>query len=267
MWMRKSDVQVARERNRVWLSFVEPAILFLICFLATIGIAIQGPRVAVVNWPDTWSEMLFESAIIATVVAIAGYVLQVVLRRKLSSLTKYGKIVICDTCHRVEHRDGESKCECGGTFDDFDKWTWIDGGGKGDGNTTGNSTRLGPVLTMKPPIFLDDSGDLNIFKSVESAEAYLEPEDMDNPGSFVYDSEGRLLKQVFQPSDNWLDHQLGLKGRRIRLMPLEEEPTHMNELAEKLTRVLRHRKYSDEQLRSEPLARLVELSLPYASKY
>jgi hypothetical protein len=127
MWMRKTEEQVARE-SRVWPSLGGPAALFLICFLASIGIAIQGPRQGAgqVNWPHSWSEALFGATFIAMVAAIAGYVLQVLLRRKLSSLTKYGKIVICDACHRVKHRDGETKCECGGTFDDFEKWTWVD---------------------------------------------------------------------------------------------------------------------------------------------
>jgi hypothetical protein len=72
------------------------------------------------------SDILAVATIVAAVVAIAGYALQLVLRRTIRPLDTGVKVLICDTCHRVKHRDGENKCECGGTFDDFDKWTWID---------------------------------------------------------------------------------------------------------------------------------------------
>jgi len=128
MWMRKSDQQVAKEHSRLWLSFRGPVILFIICFLASIAVGIQGPRNSAgqVPWPDTFCKILRGATFIATVAAIACYTLQLVLRRKLDPLAIRAKVDICDTCHRVKRRDGEDKCECGGTFDDFDNWTWID---------------------------------------------------------------------------------------------------------------------------------------------
>jgi len=128
MWMRKSDQQMARERSRLWLSFRGPVVLFLIVFIGGIGIAIQGPRrnAGEGHWPTTLSAIFINATMIATVAAIAGYALQLVLRRTIRPLDTGVKVVICDTCYRVKRRDGENKCECGGTFDDFDKWTWID---------------------------------------------------------------------------------------------------------------------------------------------
>jgi hypothetical protein len=103
----------------------------LICFVADIGIAIRGPRVGGgVAWPRGWSEELRDAAFIATVAAVAHCIVQVVLGRNVPSGAK--NVMICDTCHRVRRRDGATKCECGGTFDDFDKWTWIDGGKEED---------------------------------------------------------------------------------------------------------------------------------------
>src|SRR6185295_16857116 len=126
MWIRKTEEEIARERSRIWLSIKEPAVLFLICFFANLAVAMQGPRLRVSGrWPDTWHKMLFGSTIIAMIAAITGYALQILRRKKLSSLTKYGKVVICNACHRVKHRDNESDCECGGKFDEFDNWTWI----------------------------------------------------------------------------------------------------------------------------------------------
>jgi hypothetical protein len=124
MWIRKSDQQMATERSRLWLSFSGPAILFLVSFLACIRLALEGPRrPGQVSWPSTWSEILGGAAFMAAVVAIASYVIQLVRQRKIAD---GAKVDICNTCYRVRHRDGKSKCECGGTFDDFDHWTWID---------------------------------------------------------------------------------------------------------------------------------------------
>jgi hypothetical protein len=128
MWMRKDNKIVARERRRVWLCFRGPVLLFVICFLADFVLGIQGPRqsVAGTHWPDTFSKILRDAVCIATIVAVAGYALQIVFRRKLDPLAIHAKVVICDTCHRVKHRDGDGNCECGGMFDDFDNWTWVE---------------------------------------------------------------------------------------------------------------------------------------------
>jgi hypothetical protein len=128
MWMRKIDQQLAREHSRMRRSLRGPAIMFLVCFLADIVLSIQGPRhgAGEVPWPDTPFKILRDATFIASVVAVAGYVLQLVFGWKLGSLVNPVKVVICDTCRRVKNRDGEDKCGCGGTFDEFDKWTWID---------------------------------------------------------------------------------------------------------------------------------------------
>lgn len=70
--------------------------------------------------------MLVVATIFAMVVAIACYALQLILRREIDPLASHAKVEICDTCHRVKRRNGESKCECGGTFEDLDKWIWTD---------------------------------------------------------------------------------------------------------------------------------------------
>jgi hypothetical protein len=151
MWTRKSNEQLARERRRIWLSFSGPAALFVICFIANLGIAMRGPLLGGRSgrWPDTWSLMFGVSAFVGAFAAIAGYALQVILGRKLVSLTEYGKIVICDTCHRVKHGDRERKCECGGAFDNFDHWTWLDEDGNGHRIYTGNGES---GLILRPPV-------------------------------------------------------------------------------------------------------------------
>jgi hypothetical protein len=130
MWVRKSARQMAGEQSGARLSFRGPAALFFICFLASVASAVGGPRFyANGRWPGSWRDILFGATVIATVAAIAGYFLQLVLRRRLDPWAINAKAVICDACHRVKRRGGQSRCECGGTFEDFDSWTWIDGNG------------------------------------------------------------------------------------------------------------------------------------------
>ena len=128
MWVRKSDQQMAKEnkdRNRVGLSFSGPALLFIICFFATIGIEVQGRRGLAWTAPAPWPDILFRSTAIGTVAAILGYIVQLVLQRRIL-VGGGGHIVICNTCYRVKHLDSKISCECGGVFEEFDKWTWID---------------------------------------------------------------------------------------------------------------------------------------------
>jgi hypothetical protein len=75
---------------------------------------------------------------------------------------------------------------------------------------------------MKLPIIIDESGDILVFDSLESAERHLEPIDILN-GEFVgYDAEGRLLNIV--PN-----------GFIAKISLAELEPTH----ADNLEKVLR----------------------------
>jgi hypothetical protein len=128
MWIRKTNSQLASERNRIWLSFGGPAVLFFICVICNLIIVIRGPLDGGnhARWPSTWSEALGISFFVGTFGAVIGYVLQIVFRKKLASLITYGKIVICSKCHRVKYLDQETTCECGGTFENFDNWTWVD---------------------------------------------------------------------------------------------------------------------------------------------
>ena len=47
---------------------------------------------------------------------------------------------------------------------------------------------------MKPPVIVVEHGDVNIFKSVQDAERYLEPIDVENSEFQAYDKEGNLLE-------------------------------------------------------------------------
>lgn len=128
MWVHKSSPQITRERGRLWLSFRGPVLWFVTMFAGGIMLAAQGPRHAVAHWPSTWSEVILSATSFAAFVAIVTYVLQIVLKARLYPFSVRVDVVMCDTCHRVKRRDREGCCECGGKFDDFDNWTWIDEG-------------------------------------------------------------------------------------------------------------------------------------------
>ena len=130
MWVHKSHQQITRERGRQWLSFRGPILWFVTMFVGGIMLAAQGPRRAVSHWPSTWSEVILCAISFAALGAIVNYALQVVLKTRLYPFGVRVDVVICDTCHRVKRRDRDGRCECGGKFDDFENWTWVDGGEK-----------------------------------------------------------------------------------------------------------------------------------------
>lgn len=47
---------------------------------------------------------------------------------------------------------------------------------------------------MKPPIIVDENGDISFFESVKDVELYLEPIDVINGEYVAYDSEGHILQ-------------------------------------------------------------------------
>jgi hypothetical protein len=130
MWVRKGDRETAAKHPRVWMCLRGPAVVFLFGFLAMVGGGVEGPRTSVEAWPQSFSEILYCAAVFATAAAIAVYVLQLILRRPLDLVgmlfAGHVKVVICNSCYRVKERDAATKCECGGTFEDFDRWTWVE---------------------------------------------------------------------------------------------------------------------------------------------
>ena len=130
MWVRKSSQRVTKAPSGSRLSFRGPVLWFMIMFAGAIVLTARGPRFPAAHWPSTWFEVISSAALSAAVVAIGVYVLQIVLKTRLDPFAPKVDVVICDTCYRVKRRDGETGCECGGKFDDFDNWTWIDEGEK-----------------------------------------------------------------------------------------------------------------------------------------
>lgn len=85
---------------------------------------------------------------------------------------------------------------------------------------------------MKPPIILYGEGYFDFFKSVEEAERYAEPIDVQNQEYVAaYDSEGRLLE--LRVEEETVSLWLGLEKtfrERVRIVPAEDTATHAEEL-------------------------------------
>ncbi len=104
---------------------------------------------------------------------------------------------------------------------------------------------------IRPPLIVDDSGDILVFASVEEAESYLEPWAA-KQGIAVYDAEGRLVRLV-------------RRGPRVRVAPGDSIPWHSEVLRDRLVSYLsrigeERTKRSNQWLIDAPLSELIELA-------
>jgi len=85
---------------------------------------------------------------------------------------------------------------------------------------------------MKPPVILDNRGDLLVFENSGEALAYAEAVDVEDGEYEAFDSEGRMLTLGTTPG--------GRYGRkRVVILDAEEQPLHQEELRVKLLSFLR----------------------------
>lgn len=134
MWVRKNDRRVSKRAGRVWPFLRSSLVWFFLGFVLSVGITLRGPMRGVCNsWPTTWCDTLTFAAQVGAVLAIVAFAFQLILQRRISFFecleegdSSNAKVVICNECHRVKNRDRDDTCECGGSFEDFDDWTWIE---------------------------------------------------------------------------------------------------------------------------------------------
>lgn len=103
---------------------------------------------------------------------------------------------------------------------------------------------------MDAPIVVHENGDVVIFASVERAERYLEPIDVEAGRLTAYDSAGRLLRLV--PT-----------SPRITIEAAEAEPTHNEELRESLRELLSHVGVAEDQIDRMSIQEMVKRALEY----
>lgn len=94
---------------------------------------------------------------------------------------------------------------------------------------------------MKPPIIVNDHGDVSIFQSIEDAERYLESPDVLENRYAAYDSEGRLLtlKAPKPETSKFLGIQL-ISVDKVAISSDESQPQHSEVLKDVLRKLLKH---------------------------
>lgn len=80
---------------------------------------------------------------------------------------------------------------------------------------------------INPPIIVDESGATDVFESIEYAERYLEPVDVEDNRYVAFDSTGRLLRLIAT-----------FPG--VTIEAAEEAPNHAEVVRELLIRFLKN---------------------------
>ncbi len=86
---------------------------------------------------------------------------------------------------------------------------------------------------MKPPIILDNRGDIRVFPDLEKALGYTEVVDVEDGEYKAYDSEGRLLTLGTRPRRGFFG------GREVVIDSVEAQPLHQQELRATLIELMR----------------------------
>jgi hypothetical protein len=126
MWVRKSNQEIEAQRKSLWLFFRGPLIWSVIIFFCGLAVSIQGPSVGGGTWFSNWADVLKYTTKFSFFIAIVLYVLQLVFQWRIDPLVLGSKAVICNKCHEFQKASNEFNCKCGGKFEDFDNWKWID---------------------------------------------------------------------------------------------------------------------------------------------
>ena len=112
---------------------------------------------------------------------------------------------------------------------------------------------------MKPPIIVNNFGDVVFFASVADAEGWLEAIDVENNEYVAYDSEGRLVTLGV------VTKQKGFfsGGKRVVVERAEAEPTHALELRNTLVHFFGRVGASKDWLASAALEELVKRGIEH----
>jgi hypothetical protein len=115
---------------------------------------------------------------------------------------------------------------------------------------------------MTPPIFISDSGDLDVFRSVEDAERYVEAPQVLEGRCVAYDSDGRLLRLTAPKSKmsaffSIRDYNV---DRPITIEEAEADPSHQVELTDLLRAHLPRVGCPAESIANTPLEGLVTIA-------
>jgi hypothetical protein len=128
MWVHKTTKEIADQRRKLWFAFGGPFFILILVFFCGVIKDMAGLYKAG-HSPSrefTLGQILSFASGFAVSAAIVTYLCQLLFGRPLLSLMEKSKVLICDKCFRMKNSDGQQSCECGGKFEDFDLWKWID---------------------------------------------------------------------------------------------------------------------------------------------
>jgi hypothetical protein len=101
----------------------------LMAFFATVGM-LAGPRSRPRQWPNSLGQFLVIAAIVSLVAWLAAFLWQLISGKRIlpfrSPPGSDKKVVMCNRCYQVKSPDDNARCDCGGEFEDFDLWKWVD---------------------------------------------------------------------------------------------------------------------------------------------
>ncbi|MGO8691326.1 MAG: hypothetical protein ACLQLG_17020 [Thermoguttaceae bacterium] len=126
MWARKTGDEIANEPRKVWWAFSGPTLASFMMFVGGVLSLVTGPKFGGgASRPSTAGGFLFKAAVLSLLAWLFAYVCQIIFRKPFFSLLSR-KVVICNNCYRVKSPDGNARCGCGGEFEDFARWKWVD---------------------------------------------------------------------------------------------------------------------------------------------
>lgn len=115
---------------------------------------------------------------------------------------------------------------------------------------------------IKPPIILDENGNILLFRSKRIAEDYIEPEDVMNNEYIIYDSEGRLLRLgVTINNMSIFLNILNIKRWRTKISTIEDTPGHSDELKKKIIKFLYRIKIEDNSIDRLSLKSILDIAI------
>jgi hypothetical protein len=132
MWVRKTPEEIARKKTKLWKAFGGPvlfALLVCACWIVRDLVDFRdGPDAGrPVGGPVNVNRLLWQAAVSLPFVAGLAYLLQLMIGMPFLELgVGPSKVLICDKCYRTKNPDGQGSCDCGGTFEDFSLWKWVD---------------------------------------------------------------------------------------------------------------------------------------------
>ena len=123
-------MDIAREHKKIWLSFGGPSMLSIIGFIAGIFMGLVGPINPIVGIPSyspsCLSDLITQSFKLGLFLFFVVYLWQILAGKPFFPLMYLSKILICNKCFKVKRSDGNQSCDCGGKFEDFDLWKWVE---------------------------------------------------------------------------------------------------------------------------------------------